>query len=88
MIFFLDGFQCFDDSVQQLLNTENIYYLYFWDLLLLFYLISIQEILCMIFIFSGLFYEHDKIINQRFQIQNYFHFLIFSLHSDNYLKKI
>ena len=78
----------FDDSMRQLLNTENIYYLYFLDLLLLFYLISIREILCMIFLFSGLFYEYDKTMNQRFQIQNYFHFLIFSLHSDNYLEKI
>ena len=78
----------FDDSMRQLLNTENIYYLYFLDLLLLFYLISIREILCMIFLFSGLFYEYDKTINQHFQIQNYFHFLIFSLHSDNYLEKI
>ena len=42
----------------------------------------------MIFLFSGLFCEYDKLINQRFQIQIQFHFLIFSLHSDNYLEKI
>ena len=88
MIFFLDVFQFFDDSMQQLLHTENIYCLYFWDLLLLFYLISMQEILSMIFLFLGLFYGYDRPINQHFQIQNYFHFLIFSHHPDNYLKKL
>ena len=42
----------------------------------------------MIFLFLGLFYEYKQPINQHFQIQNYYHFLIFSLLPDNYLKKI
>ena len=53
---------------------------------LLFYLLPIQEILCMIFLFTGLFYEHDKTIYQHFQIQNQFHFSILSLLFGNYLR--
>ena len=88
MIFFLDGFQCSDDLMQQLLNTKSIYYLHFLDLMLLFYLIPIQDILYMIFHFLGMFYKYDKTINQRFQKKNYFRFLILHFIFGNYLRKI
>ena len=44
-------------------------------------------ILCMIFLFSGLFYEYDKTINQYLQIKNYFHFLILLFHAEQLVKK-
>ena len=53
----------------KLMHTENIYHLfYFLDLLLLLYLLNIQRILCMIYIFLNLFYEGDNLLAQHFQI--------------------
>ena len=42
----------------------------------------------MIFLFLNLFYEHDKTINQHFQIQNHFLLSILSLRFGNYLRFI
>ena len=55
-------FSFFDDLMRQLLNTENIYFLYLLGFLFLFYIISILEILCMIFLFLVLYYEYYNII--------------------------
>ena len=42
-MFFLDDFHCFDGLMQQLQNTENIYYLYILEFIVGFLLIIHSE---------------------------------------------
>ena len=52
----------------KLIHTKNIYHpFHFSDLLLLFYLLAIREILCMIHLFLNLLYEVYNPLDQHFQ---------------------
>ena len=52
----------------ELMHTENVYHpFYFSDLLLLFYLLTIREILCMIRLFLKVLYEVYNPLAQHFQ---------------------
>ena len=65
-MFILDGFQCFDDLIQQLEHTEKNYGHHFLDLLLLICFLTIQETLSMIYLFLRILYEDHNTINQHF----------------------
>ena len=73
--------------MQKLLTTASIHHhFYFSDLLLLLYVITIQEILCMIRLSLSVLCEVYNPLAQHFQIQNRF-LKLFSTPLDNYVKK-
>ena len=88
MIFSKGFFQCFDNLMRKLEDTENNYHHYFVDLLLLFNFSTIQENLYMICSFSNSLFEGGNTINQYYQEEIRFLSLVFLIFFDNLVKKI